>query len=260
MILGAWMQAMNQISGINVTSYYMTYVFINALGMSEFLARILAAAGSMDYLFFSFMAYFVIERCGRRPVMMASSAGCCICWTAISVALALSEKGMADPFRCGAVAVAFFFLFWACFAMGCLGVPWLYPTEVNALAFRAKGASLAMASNWIMNYMVAQVTPPGIANLGYRFWVIWAVICASFVPITYLFYPETANRSLEDIDRFFADNRDVLVFRNKLATQLERPQIYQDIDDEIAAAAVAAAPEKKDALSERHVVQSEHRD
>lgn len=34
MILGAWMQAMNQISGINVTSYYMTYVFINALGLS----------------------------------------------------------------------------------------------------------------------------------------------------------------------------------------------------------------------------------
>lgn len=32
MILGAWMQAMNQISGINVTSYYMTYVFIHALG------------------------------------------------------------------------------------------------------------------------------------------------------------------------------------------------------------------------------------
>lgn len=50
---------MNQISGINVTSYYMTYVFINALGFSEFTARVLAAAGSMDYLFFSFMAYFV---------------------------------------------------------------------------------------------------------------------------------------------------------------------------------------------------------
>ena len=34
MLLGAWMQAMNQISGINVTSYYMTYVFIHALGIS----------------------------------------------------------------------------------------------------------------------------------------------------------------------------------------------------------------------------------
>jgi len=127
-----------------------------------------------------------------------------------------------------------FLLFFASFAMGALSVPWLYPTEVNALAFRAKGASLAMATNWICNYMVAQITPPGIANLGYRFWIIWAVICASFVPITYFFYPETANRTLEDIDRFFADNSGIFVHKNKIATQLERPTIYAEADDQVA--------------------------
>lgn len=236
MILGAWMQAMNQISGINVTSYYMTYVFIHAIGFSEQMARILAAAGSMDYLFFSFMAYFVIERYGRRRVMMTSSAACSACWTIIAIALGLSETGRGDSFRLGVVAVSFFFAFFASFAMGTLGVPWLYPTEINALAFRGKGASLAMATNWICNYMVAQVTPPGIANLGWRFWVIWAVICASFVPITFFFYPETANRSLEDIDRFFEDRPSVLVFRNSLATQLSRPSVYEEADRQIAAA------------------------
>ena len=75
--------------------------------------------------------------------------------------LGCRRNGHGDPFKLGAVAVTFFFVFWASFAMGVLGVPWLYPTEVNALAFRAKGASVAMASNWIMNYMVAQITPPG---------------------------------------------------------------------------------------------------
>lgn len=82
--------------------------------------------------------------------------------------------------------------------------------------------------------MVAEVTPIGIANLGYRFWVIWAVICASFVPITYLFYPETANRSLEDIDRYFEMNGEVLVFRSRLATQLQRPDVYEEADRVIA--------------------------
>lgn len=236
MILGAWMQAMNQISGINVTSYYMTYVFINALGFSELMARILAAAGSMDYLFFAFMAYFVIERYGRRRVMMTSAAACSLCWTIIAISTGLTETGRGDSVKLGIVAVSFFFVFFASFAMGVLGVPWLYPTEVNALAFRAKGSSLAMATNWICNYMVAQVTPPGIANLGFRFWIIWAVICASFVPITYFFYPETANRSLEDIDRFFEDNHRLLVPTNKLATQLERPKAYEDADKIIAAA------------------------
>ena len=66
--------------------------------------------------------------------------------------------------------------------------------RINALEMRTKGASLAMSTNWIMNYAVVQVTLPGIQNIGWKFWIIWAVICASFVPVTYFFYPETANR------------------------------------------------------------------
>lgn len=133
---------------INVTSYYMTYIFINALGISEFLSRILAAAGSMDYLFFAFMAYFVIERFGRRRVMMTSATACAICWMVIAISMGLSENGKGNPYKLGIVAVSFFFVFFASFAMGVLGVPWLYPTEVNALAFRAKGVSLAMACGY----------------------------------------------------------------------------------------------------------------
>ncbi|KAL1612287.1 hypothetical protein SLS60_000511 [Paraconiothyrium brasiliense] len=176
MILGAWMQAMNQISGINVTSYYMSYIFINALGISELLSRILAAAGSVDYLVFACLAYFVIER-------------------------------------------------------------------INALEMRTKGASLAMSTNWIMNYAVVQVTLPGIQNIGWKFWIIWAVICFSFIPITYFFYPETANRTLEDIDRFFETSPGILVHRNKLAIQLHRPVEYIEADEQIA---IAQAEERNE--------------
>jgi hypothetical protein len=63
--------------------------------------------------------------------------------------------------------------------------------------------------------MVVQVTPPGIANLGWKFWIIWACICFSFIPVTYLFYPETANRTLEDIDRFFESQPSLIVAWNK---------------------------------------------
>ena len=81
-----------------------------------------------------------------------------------------------------------------------------------------------------MNYMVAEVTPSGIANLGWKFWIIWAVICFSFIPVTYFFYPETANRSLEDIDRFFETKPGIFIHRNKIATQLARPAIYEEED------------------------------
>ncbi|KAJ9193238.1 hypothetical protein DTO164E3_6844 [Paecilomyces variotii] len=233
MILGAWIQSMNQLSGINITSYYMSYVFINALKINELLSRILAAAGSVDYLFFSCMAYFFIERYGRRRIFMCSAAACCMCWVIIAICLAISDSGQGDPYKLGIVAVSFFFVFFASFGMGVLGVPWLYPTEINALEMRTKGSSLASAANWIMNYMVVQVTPPGIANLGWRFWIIWACICFSFIPIVYLFYPETANRTLEDIDRYFESNPGLVVAWDKVATQLHRPEQYIQMDEEI---------------------------
>ena len=46
-----------------------------------------------------------------------------------------------------------------------------------------------------------------IQNLQWRLYIIWAVLNASFVPITYFFYPETARRSLEDMDDVFHKER-----------------------------------------------------
>lgn len=102
----------------------MSYIFINSLHFSQLNARILSAAGSMDYLFFACAAYWTIEYFGRRKVMMGSSAACCICWIVISIVLALSDTGRGDPYKLGSVAVAFFFVFFASFGMGILGVTW----------------------------------------------------------------------------------------------------------------------------------------
>lgn len=62
---------------------------------------------------------------------------------------------------------------------------------------RTKGAALGTASNWAFNFMVVEITPIGIQNLHWKFYVIWTIFNASFVPIVYLFYPETADRTLE---------------------------------------------------------------
>ncbi|KAK9327294.1 general substrate transporter [Lipomyces starkeyi] len=225
MILGCGMQAMNQLSGINITSYYFAYVLIHSVKVSEELSRILSCAGSVNYLVFSLLSYWTIERFGRRRMMMFSSAGICICFIVITIALSLMNKGHND-FNLGVVAILFFFLFFSLFAIGCLGVPWLYPTEINTLELRTKGAAIATATNWIINYMVVQVTPPGVANLGWRFWIVWISFSGSFVVVTYLFYPETSNRTLEDIDQFFDTNPGIFIFNNKLATQLERPERF----------------------------------
>lgn len=116
---------------------------------------------------------------------------------------------------------------------------------------RTKGAALATASNWISNYIVVQITPTGIASLGWRFYLIWMTFNAIFVPvrcsstshrmphlsdatfqIVWMLYPETSHRHLEDIDRLYREENPVFVFRNKEAIQVERPQRFIDSDQE----------------------------
>jgi hypothetical protein len=60
--------------------------------------------------------------------MMVSAGACSFCWIMIAIAQGRSEAG-GDSYKLGIVAVSFFFVFFASFGMGVLGVPWLYPTE-----------------------------------------------------------------------------------------------------------------------------------
>ena len=83
----------------------------------------------------------------------------------------------------------------------------MYASEIMPLRTRNKGVALGVSSHWISNFVVVYVTPTAIANLQYRLYIIWAVLNATFVPITYFFYPETARRSLEDMDGVFLNER-----------------------------------------------------
>jgi Sugar (and other) transporter len=83
-----------------------------------------------------------------------------------------------------------------------------------------------------MTRIVVEITPPGIQSLGWQFYVIWTVFNGAFVPIVYLFYPETADRSLEDIDRMYRENPKLLVFRDKTITSSKRPMEYVQHEQE----------------------------
>ncbi|KAG6852890.1 hypothetical protein C0991_008340 [Blastosporella zonata] len=198
------------------------------------------------------MGLLLIEKAGRRKLMMWGAAGQFLCYAFISGLLSKAD----DPEhgkQFGAGATAFFFLYYLFFGIcwQASGVPWLYPTEINSLSMRTKGVALGTASNWyddlspamrgaetswfnrISNYIVVQITPTGIANLGWKFYLIWMVFNAAFVPLVWLVYPETANRHLEDIDKLYRENSSmVLVYGNKEATQVERPQCFIDADQE----------------------------
>ncbi|KAI9759703.1 MAG: hypothetical protein M4579_002180 [Chaenotheca gracillima] len=232
LILGAGTQAMQQLAGINVTSYYLPTVFIRSVGLDDTLARLLAACNSVSYLVFSFIAIPKVETWGRRRLMMYAAAGQSACYLVITILIKFANESEGKrKHDLGSASVTFFFLYYIFFGIGWQGVPWLYPTEINSLHMRTKGAALGTASNWGFNYMVVQITPIGIETLDWKFYIIWTVFNASFVPIVYLFYPETAGRRLEDIDRLYREDHSIWVFKNKEAIAPTRPVAYIDADE-----------------------------
>ncbi|KAL4970933.1 sugar porter family MFS transporter [Aspergillus stella-maris] len=234
LILGMGTQSMMQFSGINVTSYYMPTVLTNSVGLSPNLARLLAACNSIQYLLWSLLGIRQVDRWGRRNIMMFAATGQCFCYIIITALIRYNEmSGYPNAQQVASASVAFFFLYYVFFGMGMQGVPWLYPTEINSLTMRAKGAAIGAATNWILNFMVVEITPIGIQNLGWRFYIIWVSLNAAMVPILYLFYPETAGRTLEDIDEYYRSNPPLLVFRDKEATSLRRPERYRIKEEEV---------------------------
>jgi MFS family permease len=138
-----------------------------------------------------------IETFGRKRMMFWGAVSQSICFALVAAGLALATK------QWEAVAVAFVFVYYTTFGLPWIAVPWMYPAEINTQRMRIAGAGIATATNWINNYIVVLVTPIGISNIGWKYYLIYAVLNAVFVPVVGYFYVETAGLSLEEIDMLF---------------------------------------------------------
>ena len=137
-------RAFNWGVGINIMSYYLPLVLINSVGLSNKMSRLLSACNATVYFVFASMAVTLIERFGRRGLMLLSTFGQFVCFLIITILLRFAEIDR----QYATASVAFFFLYYIAFGIGMLGVPWLYPTEINSLPMRTKGAAVATATNW----------------------------------------------------------------------------------------------------------------
>ncbi|KAM0288527.1 hypothetical protein ACHAQK_012123 [Fusarium lateritium] len=185
----------------------MSTVLINSVDLTESMARLLSASNAVSYLVSSSAADVLLERWGRRGLMMLSTAGQPLSFLAITILLRYAVGYKKKVL--GSTSIAFFFFYF----IGMLGVPWLYATEVNSLPMRTKGATLATGTNWITNFI--------------------AVTNTLFPPLTYFFYPETSDRKLEDMNAHFRGNPSVIIITGKDRTKAKRPEKYglQDQED-----------------------------
>lgn len=193
-------QMFQQISGINLITYYAAVIY-SSLGMSDFMSRLLAALNGTEYFIASWPAVFLVERVGRRNLMLFGAVGQAA--TMAILAGVNSEFQLKGNNHAGIAGIVFLFVFNTFFAVGWLGMTWLYPAEIVPLRIRAPANALSTSGNWIFNFMVVMITPVAFDTIGYQTYIIFAVINAFMVPSVYFFYPETAYRSLEEMDSIF---------------------------------------------------------
>lgn len=116
-------QCFQQISGINLITYYAANIYENSIGLSGFLSRILAAANGTEYFAASWIAVFTIEKFGRRQLMLFGAAGQAASMAILAGATSRTSSGL------GITAAVFLFVFNTFFAIGWLGMTWLYPVS-----------------------------------------------------------------------------------------------------------------------------------
>jgi MFS family permease len=208
------------------------------------MSLILASVAFTQYAVFSWPPYFYIDKIGRRWSVMGSSAGCAACMAIIAGCLAK------NTFATAAAAVAFMFLYLDCLTLGILPVSWSYSAEIQPLRVRNKATAVGVFSHWLSNFVVVMVTPIGLANIrGHYFW-IWAVVCASFVPLTYYFGVETSGRTLEQIDVMFYEKP-----RKCMGLNAENRRVVRSskMDEEERYRQFAHVNEKNEAVKEERI-------
>jgi len=223
-----------QMTGANAISTYCTTIFQDSLGLTADLSRVLAA-GMLTWKFVaSFVAFFTIDRFGRRKLFLFSGAGITLCMMSIAI-----TNRYANESHGAAIGTTFFiFLFAFFFPIGFLGPSFLYCTEVAPLRLRVAMTSISTANHWLWyvcllsylresmltvcrNFVVQMITPIAMTNIGYQYWIVYTVLCFAFPVTVFFFYPETMGQSLERLEELF--QQDLSIFQtvrvaNKLAS------------------------------------------
>ena len=182
----------NQLAGINAILYYLNDIFALA-GFSALSGEIQAVAVGATNLLFTVIAMSMIDRVGRRTLLLIGSVGTAACL--------------------GGIAAIFFtsahenYLVWllmgyiAFFAFSQGAVIWVYISEVFPNRVRAKGQSLGSFSHWFMNALISWTFPLIAAASGAYPFVFFAAMMVLQFFVVLFFYPETKGVSLEDMQR-----------------------------------------------------------
>lgn len=230
-VLAVWLQIMQELVGIGVITVYAVDLFRNA-GFGLELSKLLAGFNNLSYMFSVIFAVITLDRYGRRgkltqlsvchPSLLTHLTATMV-WGAVGMALILLIAGILDKFAqakgpnqraYGAGVATMTFLYTATFGATWLTTPWLYPTEIFPLNVRAKGGAWSVVGWSIGNGIITMITPFLFQAISYGTLLLLFGLNIFCLPFVILMYPETAGRSLEQMDTFFENGGSWNVFKS----------------------------------------------
>jgi len=182
----------NQLAGINAILYYLNDIFAHA-GFSKVSGSLQAVAVGATNLAFTMLAMSVIDKIGRKTLLLVGSVGTAVCLAGVSI---IFFTGQHQSFLLWLLIgyIAFF-----AFSQG--AVIWVYIAEVFPNSVRAKGQSLGSFSHWFMNALISGIFPLMAASSGaYPFVFFSLMMVAQFFVVLFV-YPETKGFTLEEMQK-----------------------------------------------------------
>lgn len=232
---GILMQGWQQLTGINFIFYYGTTFFMSAGISNPFVITIIA---DVVNTVMTIVGIQLIDRVGRRRLLLIGAVGMCVsefivAIVGVTVGHPAANQSVNLPAQ--RVLIAFTCIYIAFFATSWGPVIWVLTGEIFPLSIRAKGMSLAVASNWLWNFGIGYATPylvnpstSGIAgikaaDLGVKVFFIWGSTCMGCWVFTYFFIPETKGLSLEQIDLLYRESSIIgsVQYRKKMMAENE---------------------------------------
>ena len=197
LIVGAGLAIFQQITGINTIIYYAPTIFQLA-GFSSAAQSILATAGvGLVNVLLTILAVRLLDRSGRRPLLLIGIAGMTVSLVALGFVFLLGSHSSS----LGWLAVASVMLYVASFAISLGPIFWLLIAEIYPLRIRGVAMGAVTMTNWAFNLIVALTFLLLVEKLGPAptFWAYALVSVASWI-FAWRMVPETKGRTLEEIN------------------------------------------------------------
>ncbi len=193
LVVGVVLAVICQFSGINAIMYYAPEIF-RAIGVARNAAFAETVSVGMVNLIFTFVAIWLVDRAGRKALLVVGSIVQVIALTAVGLMYAMHAGGM--------WLLVFVLLFIAAFASAMGPIPWIIISEIFPTKIRGRAMAIAVLVIWVADYIVSQTFPMLAKGIGdaKTFWIY--AIC-SFLGLIFILFkvPETKGKTLEEIER-----------------------------------------------------------